>query len=357
MMRRVLPPIDGVMPDITSRYGEVEGRPKNSTKPHRGVDFNYWGVAKLNRSNPAMRAPVTGIVTRADKGGFGTIAIRDADGFSHEILHSRAQHVTVGDPVVAGQLIGTMGNTGLKVKDPKDANHAHYQLKDPTGKVIDPSAYWDQRESFDPNPVPPTFLNEHQRYLRIFEANPSTSANQPTAPDATSFPSAERTGVSASAPFGTRGQFVPGSATSSRPLYETRSFVEPAEDVAPRDAGKEVRRLVRLPASKPDLAGYDPNAPTPLPNAISPVDSSATFDDRFSNWTSSSGVSAPVAPNQPIAPSPPAGRPPGLVTGEPMPDYPFPPTIFGFPGRSTTSGDEDFFWGLARSAQWNKKPR
>jgi len=66
MMRRVLPPIDGVMPDITSRYGEVEGRPKNSTKPHRGVDFNYWGVAKLNRSNPAMRAPVTGIVSPPD---------------------------------------------------------------------------------------------------------------------------------------------------------------------------------------------------------------------------------------------------------------------------------------------------
>lgn len=177
MMRRVLPPIDGVMPDITSRYGEVEGRPENSTKPHRGVDFNYWGVAKLNRSNPAMRAPVTGIVTRADKGGFGTIAIRDADGLSHEILHSRTQHVTVGDPVVAGQLIGTMGNTGLNVKDPKDANHVHYQLKDPSGKVIDPSAYWDQRKSFGPNPAPPTFLSEHQRYLRILEANPSASAN------------------------------------------------------------------------------------------------------------------------------------------------------------------------------------
>jgi len=170
-------------------------------------------------------------------------------------------------------------------------------------------------------------------------------------------PSAERTGGSASAPLGTRGQFVPGSATSSQPLYETRSFVEPAEDVPARNAGKEVRRLVRLPAPKPDLAGYDPNAPAPLPNAISPVDRSTIFDDRFGNWSSSSGVSAPIAPNQAIAPSPPAGRQPGLVPGEPMPDYPFPPTIFGFPGRSTTSGDDDFFWGLARSAQWNNEPR
>jgi Peptidase family M23 len=357
MMRRVLPPIDGVMPDITSGFGEVKGRPENSTKPHRGVDFNYWGVAKLNRSNPAMRAPVNGIVTRADRGRWGTIAIRDADGFSHEILHSHAQHVTEGDPVVAGQLIGTMGNTGLKVKDPKDANHVHYQLRDPTGKVIDPSAYWDQRESFDPRPAPPALLNEHQRYLRILKASPSASANPPAGRGTTSHPSGTRAEVNASAPFGTRGQFVPGSAISSQPLYETRSFVEPAEDVAPRNAGTEVRRLVRLPASKPDLAGYDPDAPAPLPTEIPPVDRSTTIDDRFGNWSSSPGVSAPITPNQPIAPSLPAGRPPGLVPSEPMPDYPFPPTLFGFPGRSTTPGDKDFVWGLVRPPQWSKKPR
>jgi hypothetical protein len=304
-----------------------------------------------------MRAPVTGIVTRADKGRWGTIAIRDADGFSHEILHSHAQHVTVGDPVVAGQLIGTMGNTGLKVKDPKDANHVHYQLRDPTGKVIDPSAYWDQRESFDPSPAPPAFLNEHQRYLRILDANRSATASPPAVSETTPLPRATRAAGNASAPFGTRGQFVPGSATSSQPLYETRSFVDPAEDVAARNAGKEVRRLVRLPASKPDLAGYDPNAPAPLPNEISPIDRSTAFDDRFGNWSSSSGVSAPIAPNQPIASSPPTGRQPGVVPGEPMPDYPFPPTLFGFPGRSKTSGDDDIFWALARSAQWNKKPQ
>jgi murein DD-endopeptidase MepM/ murein hydrolase activator NlpD len=136
MMRRVLPPIDGVQPDITSRYGEVEGRPASSTKPHRGVDFNYRGVARLNRSNPAMRAPVTGVVTKVDKSKNGTIAIRDSNGFSHEILHSRTQHVAVGDPVVAGQLIGTMGNTGLGVENPHDRAHVHFQLRDPAGRSL-----------------------------------------------------------------------------------------------------------------------------------------------------------------------------------------------------------------------------
>ena len=359
IMRRVLPPIGGVLPHITSSYGATD-RPPNSTNPHEGIDFNYRipGQRGINLAHPAIRSPVTGIVTNAGEGTAGRIAIRDFDGFIHEILHSHRQHVTVGDPVVAGQLIGTMGNTGVNRKEPeKGPHHVHYQLRDREGRIVDPSAYWEQQGPIDPNPAPPTFLSEHQRYLSILEANPSASANQPAVFDPTSRPNAERMGGGASVPFGTRRQFVPGSAMSSQPLYETRSFVEPAEDVAPRDTRKEVRRLVRLPASKLDLAGYDPNAPAPLPNEIPPVGRSPTFDDRFGIWSSSSGVGAPITPNQPSAPSPPAGRPLGLVTGEPMPDYPFAPTIFGFPGRSTTSGDEDLFRGLVRSPQWNKKPR
>ena len=135
IMRRVLTPIGGVGPHITSRYGEVEGRPPGSTKPHRGVDFNYnvSGPKGINLANPALRSPVTGIVTQADEGRYGTIAIRDANGYSHEILNGHSRHVSVGDPVVAGQLIGTMGNTGV-TNDPKKGNHVHYQLKDSAGR-------------------------------------------------------------------------------------------------------------------------------------------------------------------------------------------------------------------------------
>jgi hypothetical protein len=170
-------------------------------------------------------------------------------------------------------------------------------------------------------------------------------------------PDEARMGSNASAPFGTGGQFVPRSATSSRPLYETRSFTAPPEEVASRDAGKEVRRLVRLPASKSNLAGYDPNAPAPLPNEISPAGRPTSLDDRFGSWSSFSGASAPLAPNQPIAPPPQSSRPLGILTGKPMPDYPFPPTVFGFPGRSIAPGGEDWAWGLVRRAEWDKKAR
>lgn len=127
-----------------------------------------------------MYAPVDGVVTNAGQGTVGKIAIRDANGFSHEILHTRERHVAVGDLVAAGQSIGTMGNTGTHDQ------HVHYQLKDPDGDTINPTAFWDQQGAVEPNTAPPAYV----------------------------------AGL-----FGTGGQFAPGSASSSRPLYDTRSFI------------------------------------------------------------------------------------------------------------------------------------
>src|SRR6266700_7511986 len=138
IMQRVLPPIEGVSPHVTSAYGETN-RPPGSSNPHRGVDFNYVGGrdARLNKSHPALRSPVTGIVTNAGEGTAGRIAIREANGFIHEILHTHTPHVAIGDPVVAGQLIGTMGNTGVDIPTiVRGDHHVHYQLKDPAGNKV-----------------------------------------------------------------------------------------------------------------------------------------------------------------------------------------------------------------------------
>ena len=259
---------------IAARYqfiwsdGQIT-RVNESARRHRLQLQGSW-AKRNNLAHPAMRSPVAGIVPNAGEGNSGRIAIRSSDGFTHEILHSHRQHVQVGDPVAAGQLIGTMGNTGVNREKPdKGPHHVHYQLRDRAGKIVGPGAYWDQEGPIDPNLAPPALLNEHQRYLRILDANPSARGIQTEVSGATSLASASRPENSASAPFGTGGHFVAGPAMSSQPLYETRSFVEPAEDLPAHNTGKEIRRLVRLPASKPDLAGYDPNAPAPLPNAIS----------------------------------------------------------------------------------------
>jgi murein DD-endopeptidase MepM/ murein hydrolase activator NlpD len=163
IMKRVLPPTGGISPEVTSAgaYGAIKGRTPPSSIPHGGVDFNYAvGQNGINLSHPQLRSPAAGIVTNAGQGTVGRIAVRDANGFSHEILHTHGRYVSVGDRVAAGQLIGTMGNTGTHDQ------HVHYQLRDPAGKIIDPTVFWDQQGAVDPNPSPPAHLQDYQQYLQ-----------------------------------------------------------------------------------------------------------------------------------------------------------------------------------------------
>src|SRR6202011_5633720 len=138
------------------------GRPPGSTKPHRAVDFDYFGgrFAKLNLSHPELRSPVAGVVTtNPGEGTFGRIAIRDANGFSHEILHTQTQYVKRGDLVGVGQPIGTMGNTGTYDQ------HVHYQLKDPAGHAINPTEFWDRLGQAKSDPGELASSDQYQQYL------------------------------------------------------------------------------------------------------------------------------------------------------------------------------------------------
>jgi murein DD-endopeptidase MepM/ murein hydrolase activator NlpD len=135
--RRMLPPTDGFQPHTSSPYGAIR---KYGTSPHGGVDGNYYvgpnGQQGINLRHPALRSPVDGIVTNAGEGTAGRIAIRDADGVSHELLHTHRQFVSIGDRVVAGQMVGAMGNMGAREEYvEKGDHHLHYQLIDAAGGV------------------------------------------------------------------------------------------------------------------------------------------------------------------------------------------------------------------------------
>lgn len=325
--QRMLPPIGGFYPHDTSAFGVMR-----EDGPHKGVDSNYnvgpKGQTGINLTHPALRSPVDGIVTNAGQGTAGRIAIRDANGFTHELLHTDRRYVAIGDPVAAGQLVGTMGNTGAVTGH----HHLHTQLKGPAGNVLNPTAFFDAQGPVDPNPAPPALLREYLDYLRAVGSN--TSEAGPTIPNAPS-------------PFGTRGEFVPGSATSSQPLYDTRSFVPPSAESVPE---RNVRRLVRVPKSAADrLTGAPP------PNQL-PTGDAASFDDRFGRWTVSPEASAPLGPYQGVPVSP-DGRPLGIFTGQPMRDYPFPPPIWGFPEEEAKQGSEYWAGRKPKSANWNKKVR
>lgn len=329
-MRRILPLARSIPPHVTSHFGDTN-RPKGSSNPHTGTDFNYvGGQSELNKSHQGLRAPISGVVTTVG-GRDGIIAIRDANGYSHEILHTYARHVSAGDPVVEGQLIGRMGNTGVVSRDPnrEPHHHVHYQLRDPAGRKIDPEAFWGAQGPADPDPEPPALLPEYQEYLHALDSSVGDAR-----------PASHNT----SGPFDTGGQFVPGSATSSRPLYDTRSFV-PVEI-----SNQNIRRLVRAPTAT--LNGVAGASPT---NQL-PAGDPASFDDRFRRWTVPPESSAPLGPYQAVRVSP-ESRPLGLFSGKPMPDYPFPPPIWGFPEDEVWQGREDWAGWNPKSANWNKKDR
>ncbi|WP_460111944.1 peptidoglycan DD-metalloendopeptidase family protein [Pseudomonas sp. H3_D04] len=148
VMLRVLPPVNGQQPHITGHYGEQ--RPSG---PHGGTDFNYIGGQNgINLQYPKVYAPIAGVVTFTG-GSYGTIKIKDAEGNSHEILHTSSHIVSVGATVAAGDEIGAMGGQG-----PNGAaqypRHVHYQMKGPTGTLISPETWWNQQTTA-PASAPP----------------------------------------------------------------------------------------------------------------------------------------------------------------------------------------------------------
>ncbi|MBT2767152.1 peptidoglycan DD-metalloendopeptidase family protein [Stenotrophomonas sp. ISL-67] len=137
-MQVMLPPQNGVKPHVTGHFGEHRGE-----KSHGGSDFNYvGGQAGRNLQHPTIHAPIAGTVTSVG-GRYGTVMIQDTQGNSHQILHMQDTRVKVGQHVEPGDAIGTMGGRGPQGAN-QYAQHVHYQMKDPSGKLINPEAYWNK---------------------------------------------------------------------------------------------------------------------------------------------------------------------------------------------------------------------
>lgn len=137
-MQVMLPPQNGVKPHITGHFGEHRGE-----KSHGGSDFNYvGGQTGRNLQHPTIHAPIAGTVTSVG-GKYGTVMIQDAQGNSHQILHMEDTKVKVGQHVEPGDPIGTMGGRGPQGAN-QYAQHVHYQMKDPAGKLINPETYWNK---------------------------------------------------------------------------------------------------------------------------------------------------------------------------------------------------------------------
>src|SRR6266702_2049546 len=134
LMDTMLPPTDDISAHQTSGFCRLR-----SGIPHGGLDFNYFvgpnGQTGLNLTHPTVFSPVDGQVVFVG-GRDGTVTIVDGNGLFHQIMHLDRQDVSLGDRIVAGNPIGTMGNTNT------GAQHVHYQLKDSHGHLVDPEGLW-----------------------------------------------------------------------------------------------------------------------------------------------------------------------------------------------------------------------
>lgn len=139
VMNVILPQQGQRSAHITGHYGEHRAK-----GPHGGSDFNYeGGQAGINLTHPSLHSPIAGEVTFVG-GQYGTIKIRDAEGNSHEILHTQSQSVKVGQHVDAGDEIGRMGGRGPDGAA-QYAQHVHYQMKDAHGRPVNPEDFWRDR--------------------------------------------------------------------------------------------------------------------------------------------------------------------------------------------------------------------
>lgn len=144
-MELCLPPRGGVKPHISgSTFDSYRDRPRTNNK-HAAVDFNYQGGQAFNskKSRFAVCSPVSGVVigNYGFAGRYGLVSVKAADGYVHTILHMINIVVALGANIARGDKLGTMAGQGPNGTHAYDV-HVHYQLRNPSGRLIDPVAFW-----------------------------------------------------------------------------------------------------------------------------------------------------------------------------------------------------------------------
>ena len=126
--KRFLIPLRGT---ISSRFGMRNGR------MHEGIDI-------LAPEGTVVRAAGYGVVLYAGDGmsGYGNAIVLDhGEGITTLYGHLSAFHVRSGDPVAAGGVVGTVGDTGNATTP-----HLHFEIR-LEGAGVDPEKYLEKTET------------------------------------------------------------------------------------------------------------------------------------------------------------------------------------------------------------------
>ncbi len=118
---------------ITALFGPSENPFTHEWYLHKGLDIGYgYGKPILAAANGKV------IEQKFDPPGFGHyILIRHKYGFQTKYAHLQRVDVKAGDVVTQGQIIGTMGSSGLST-----GPHLHFEVRIGT-QVVDPERFLD----------------------------------------------------------------------------------------------------------------------------------------------------------------------------------------------------------------------
>ncbi|WP_123721650.1 M23 family metallopeptidase [Pseudomonas lini] len=138
--------VEGAVEVQGQGFSDHLAREKPSGAPGIDVDVNYNTEHSANWQRPVVKSPASGEVVFSG-GQYGTVRIKDKNGFEHRILHMYLDYegpvkerifplsrtVKIGDP------IGVLGDVHplKRIRD-----HVHYSIIKPDGFYVDPKKLW-----------------------------------------------------------------------------------------------------------------------------------------------------------------------------------------------------------------------
>lgn len=278
-------PFSGYSTRVTSRFGGRKSPMGIGSTNHKGVDLS----AGTGVSGYPAQSIAGGVVTRAGRmGGYGNLVeVEHENGFRSRYGHLESIGVRVGDYIARGTPIGLVGNTGRST-----GPHLHFEVRDPTGKAVNPQAFVD------------------------FTANVPTPPERPAPGPVASPPD------SIMAAFGMEGQPPSTAALGAlSALAGASPNIDPGRFGGVNAAPDPSRFGGPTSMPSPDrfgsaLSAFSPDISMPDPSRFGPP--STPDPARFGGLPSLSGLSMPASPAGPMASA--------VGPGPSMPD----PSRFGY---------------------------
>ena len=249
MFQNPLSVVDRITSNFGPRSSPNVGGGRRGSSNHKGTD-----LAEAGQAGYAVEAAGAGTVTFAgNKGGYGlTIEVTHPNGYKTQYSHLESLNAKVGDEIAAGTPVGKVGNTG-KSSGP----HLHFEVKDPTGKAVNPKSVTDlatnRSLSVTPSPRPSDDLGALMSFA------PTTSPSMPSMPDVSRFgPEVSRAPSMQSSPMGMVSSPVSPAGGYARAEAPAGFSREPSPDrFGPAVADIDRSRFGYTPEPSMSRFGYD----------------------------------------------------------------------------------------------------